>query len=278
MPETSWLTLLASSIGGGVVVKVLDYVRDEYQRRRERTETARELLTRHQDPILKTADELVGEIRSLALSDFAVFRTHQHQPIENVSFDLRRLSALFYFAQFWARVQLLRVESGSIALASDPAGARLQKFLQQLESRAVRVVDRVWQRAAGEAIIVTEGSGRRPMNVYEFSDRYHTQENFRKWFRPLALLLDNSGRQVADRQRVLKYGVVLHALIDTLDAAHIVTVRRDPWPHKLSSAVRKQLAFGTFSQHLPFVPKWGAYTKAQKKGGPSGRGVHPPSE
>jgi hypothetical protein len=58
-------------------------------------------------------------------------------------------------------VQLLRLESGSIALAADTPGGRLQSFIRQLEARAVRIVDRTWQRAAGEAILLPEKESRR---------------------------------------------------------------------------------------------------------------------
>jgi hypothetical protein len=268
MAEANWLSLLASSVGGAVLVKIFEYAREEYRRRRDRSETAKDLLTKHHDPILKAADELVGQIRSLVISDFADFRgaagTHRTPEVS----ALRRTAAFFYFIQFWGRVQLLRIETGAFVVAADPAGNRLQKFIQHLESRAIRVVDRTWQRAAGEAILLSEGSSRPPMNLYEFTSRYKSNEDFRAWFSPLAQLLESTMKDRKSRQRVMKYGVVLLALIDTLDPKHVLSSRRDPWPNKLTNGTRKELLYGTFRQHLPFVERPSAYVQGTKKGGP----------
>jgi hypothetical protein len=265
MAEANWLQLFASSVGGGLVVKIFDYAREEYRRRRERSESAKDLLTKHHDPILKAADELVGHIRSLVISDFADFRraARTHRSVEVTA--LRKTAAFFYFIQFWGRVQLLRIETGTMAVAADPAGERLQKFIQHLESRAVRVVDRTWQRAAGEAILIPDGSSRRPMNLYEFTSRYEIDEQFKTWVSPLAQLLESTTNDRKSGQRLMKYGVVLLALIDTLDPKHVLSSRRDPWPNKLTNATRKQLLYGTFRQHLPFVERPLVYIQDKKR-------------
>jgi hypothetical protein len=202
------------------------------------------------------------------VTDFEDFRETRQQLHSADVLELRRVSSMYYFVQFWCRVQLLKSESDSVALAANATGERLQKFVQQLETQAVRIVERTWQRATGEAIIVSDDNGERPMNLYQFSRRYQEPE-FSRWFVPLADLLKSSGSDPKARQRLLKYGVVVHALIDTLDPAHIITARRDPWPNKLAAATRKELAYGTFKKHLPFVTAVGWYTLPKKQGGPS---------
>jgi len=107
MSGSIWLTILVSLISGGALVKAADYLWEEYKRRRDRTATATALLTKHLDPTLRAADELVGEVRSLAITDFADFRNPGQKSHEEAVVDLRRVSAVFYFIQFWARVQLL---------------------------------------------------------------------------------------------------------------------------------------------------------------------------
>lgn len=97
------------------------------------------------------------------------------------------------------------------------------------------------------------------MNLYEFTSRYKSEEQFKTWFSPLALLLESTMTDRKSRQRVMKYGVVLLALIDTLDPKHVLSARRDPWPNKLSNSVRKELFYGTFREHLPFVKNPSAY-------------------
>jgi len=103
------------------------------------------------------------------------------------------------------------------------------------------------------------------MNLYEFTSRYKSDEPFRTWFLPLAQLLESTMRDRKSRQRVMKYGVVLLALINTLDPKHVLSSRRDPWPNKLSNAARKQLTYGTFREHLPFVENPSEYVQPQKK-------------
>ncbi|HEX7153465.1 MAG TPA: hypothetical protein VF618_18405 [Thermoanaerobaculia bacterium] len=269
MPETNWLALVISSIGGGVVVKFLDYAHGEYTRRRARREAAKDLLVKHHDPILKAADELVGRIRSLAISDFADFRESTGDFLE-----VRRAAAMFYFVQFWCQVQLMRLDSGATVVAADSAGGRLQTFIQELESRAIRVFDRAWQRAAGEAILVREGPAPpRPMNLFEFASRYESDDKFRHWLTPLHDLLVATGRDPTSRHSVLKYGAVVHALVDTLDPAHIITSAEDKgWPNKMPPNVRAKLAMGTFRRRLDFVTNSHKYTEPQKKERPAGVG------
>src|SRR5437879_6093841 len=103
------------------------------------------------------------------------------------------------------------------------------------------------------------------MNLYEFTSRYKTNEEFRTWFSPLAELLESTMKDRKSRQRVMKYGVVLLALIDTLDAKHVLSSRRDPWPNKLSNSTRKELIYGTFRQHLPFVKSPLTYVEEKKR-------------
>jgi len=75
--NTAWLELVTAAFSGGIVVKLLDYAYAEYLRRSETSATAKEVVNRHLDPILKAADELVGKLRSLAEEDFKEFRTHK---------------------------------------------------------------------------------------------------------------------------------------------------------------------------------------------------------
>lgn len=269
--DSVWLTVLVSLISGGALVKAADYLYEEYKNRRDRAATARALLTKHLDPILRAADELVGQVRSLAVTDFSDFRGTGPQRHAPEVLLLRRASTIYYFVQFWARIQLLKSESDSVALAANIVGARLQQFVKHLETRSVRVVDRTWQRATGEAILVTDDGVTRPSNLYEFVCRYNDDDEFRRWCVPLAELLQTAGSDQKARQRLLKYGVVLHAFIDTLDPAHVITKARDPWPNKLTDATRKELAYGTFREHLPFVSGVGRYTLPQKQGGPHER-------
>ena len=58
--------------------------------------------------------------------------------------------------------------------------------------------------------------------------------------RPLRDLLYETKYRRA-RQRMLQYGVVIHALIDTLDRKHYTTKYRPPYPNKLTNRAKHEL-------------------------------------
>jgi len=66
----SWFELASAAFTGGIVVKLLDIIYSEYKRRTAKSSSAKELLGRHIDPIMKSADELLGKLLSLAKEDF----------------------------------------------------------------------------------------------------------------------------------------------------------------------------------------------------------------
>jgi hypothetical protein len=62
--------LITAAIGGGLFVKVLDILYQEIKSKYARTETAKRFVDGHLDQLLKSADELVGKLLSLAREDF----------------------------------------------------------------------------------------------------------------------------------------------------------------------------------------------------------------
>jgi hypothetical protein len=248
----SWLDLLGASLGGGLVVKILDFLYLEYGRRREASETSHEIVNRHLDPVLKAADELVGKLRSLAQHDFVEFK-HHPGPKNSLAANIEITNFVYLFAQFWARVQILRIEGLYVNLASDDKGKKLKSFLNTLETRGVRVVDRPRQRGMGESLIEQRGNSLSALTYHQFVQRYQDSVIVREWFEPL----QNRVVQISHtqhRQQFLLYGAVLHALIDTLDPEHVITQDRPSWPNKLTTKSRRDLNFRIFKIYLPFVP------------------------
>jgi hypothetical protein len=260
--SVSWgqLASLAVSGGfGGIVVKVLDYAYAEYRHRREASDTAQQIVDRHLDPILKAADELVGKLRSLALRDFQEIEDQPAPPrkLTRGSIDLTNL--LFLFAQFWARVQILRSQSLDVNIGATKAGRSLKSFIQTLESRGVRVVERPLQRGMGESLVRRQGQALSCITYYEFVGRYLSNDDLGEWFRPLQDAVVQS-RRTPHRQRLLVYGSVLLARIDTLDPQHLTTSDRAGWPNKLTKRSRRDLKFRVFEVYLPFVEAVEKYT------------------
>lgn len=251
MPST-WLELFGAALSGGAVVKLADYLYSEYQRRSEESRSVKKLVNKHLDPILKAADELVGKTASLAKEDFKEIR-HILRPREDTLKNQIILTNILYLiAQFWARIQLLRLESLYADLARESTGRRIADFLAALEGNRNRLVDRAWQRAIGEALILYRGDKAELLTYHEFVERYSKDRGFRKWFEPVASLLRQT-HHTRYRQRILVYGAILHAFIDTLDPKHVVVRKIPAWPNKLSRRSRRELEYRVFKVYLPFV-------------------------
>lgn len=247
MGEIGWFQLLTAALGGGLVVKALDIFYQEILRRIERADTAKQFVDDHLDPILKAADELVGKLRSLAENDFREIRGCRADLVHLDSPNFG--SVLFLFALFWARVEVYRREGLSVATSTDERGKRLNSFLDCLESRGVRIVDRITQRAIGEATLSDKNSTK---DYIKFVASIEDDERTRRWLTPVAFVLARA-HHTTERQKLLQYGVVVHAMLDTLDPSHLVTRKRPSYPNKLSRRSWRDLKYRVFGRYLPFV-------------------------
>lgn len=251
--EINWLNLLGAGFAGGLFVKIIDYIYLEYIRRNEENKTVKNLINRHIDPILKSTDELVGKIRSLAQSDFRELVNARDPKESNFESWVPYLNLIYLFAQFWSRIQILSIESLFVNLGSDRRGKQLLDFIKALESTKTRLVERSWQRGMGESLIEYTNNGVRSITYFEFVHKFLTNDEYRKWYQPFvsSLMRINHKRE---KQRFLLYGVILHALIDTLDNKHLVTHNRPGWANKLTTKSMRNLRYRLFRVYLPFVP------------------------
>lgn len=262
MPDAEgWGQLFVAALGGGFTVKLLDIVYQEYRQRKSQSQSVEQFVDQHLDPLLKSADELVGKLRALAESDFKSI--HLVVPDENCLANYDFASLVFLFGRFWAQVEIIRQEGMSIAMARDKRGLRLQSFFDCLESRRVRIIDRILQRAAGEAFL----NGKEMKTFTEFAQAFETLVATRRWIMPLAQFLSRT-KHTTERQRLLQYGAVVHALIDTLDPKHLVTRQRPSMPNKLSHRSWADLNYRVFGVYLKFVNNRKKYIGPPKRGGP----------
>ncbi len=252
MRTRRWTNILVGVVGGGFGVKILDYSYKEIRSKLDKKINAKTIVDKHLDPILKSADELVGKMRSLAELDFKEL-TVSFKP-QTGDFDawIPYLNIVYLFAQFWARIQILRIESVFVNFASNDKGIKLQKFINALESSRSRIVDRSWQRGMGEAILKFDGKEIRVYTFKEFVDEFLSSEKNKKWFNPLIEIITNI-KLKKNRQTILFYGSILHSLVDTLDPKHLVTKYRPSWPNKLSKKNVRDLKYRVFREYLPFV-------------------------
>lgn len=268
MPSPSWLDLLTAAFGGGASIKIIDYLWGELRERRVTRRTVKQFVDSHLDPVLKTADELFGKLRDLAIRDFADFKD-EHPPEDEPSFDdqVELGATLYLFAHFWARIAILRRDSLFVELGRNQQGLRLKIFVHGLESRRIRIVDRARQRIIGEALLKESSAGRPRdcMTSYEFLERYVRDPEFRRWFDPLVAILAGTSH-TSMRQRLLLYGIVVHAMIDTLDPKYEITTDRPAYAHKLTRRTARDLKFRVFGVYLSFVKDPAKYISRQTGG------------
>ena len=245
-----WLKLFMAGCAGGVIGALLNIGYTEYSRRSDRARSARKFVDENLDPVLKAADELVGKLVSLAKDDFRSIHnvSQQVQPAANKDFN----SLLFLLANFWAHIEIFRHEGLTISVTRDKRGKRFQDFMNCLESRKIRVVDRISQRAVGELMRTDDGSSNMTTTFIEFMQLLEPNCEGQRWLSPVIRFLSRT-RHTHERQKILQFGIVIHTMIDKLDPDHVVTRARPSYPHKLSKKSRNHLKYRVFGQYLHFV-------------------------
>lgn len=257
-----WLQVFLAGCAGGVFGALLNIGYTEYSRRSDRSRSARRFVDENLDPVLKAADELVAKLLSLAKDDFrSIHNVEQKaQPIFDKDFN----GLLFLMANLWARIEIFRHEGLSISITKDERGKSFQEFMNCLESRKIRIVDRISQRAVGELMRTEQGSLERTTSFIAFARLLEPRSEAHKWLSPVIRFLSRT-RHTYERQKILQYGIVVHAMIDTLDLDHVVTRNRPSYPHKLSKKSRNELKFRVFRQYLSFVPNQEKYLGPPKR-------------
>jgi len=241
-----WVKVLVAAIGGGLIVKLLDIAYLEVRRRDDRRKSTTSFVDQHLDPLLKAADELVGKLLSLGREDFKTFaEIDTEAPFSSPDFG----STAYLVARFWAQIEILRQQALYVSISEEERGRWRQAFLDRLESRGVRLIDRISQRAVGETLMAA--SGTTTVRYIDFIKSLESPDTAR-WLAPLADLLKKAPH-TTERQQLLQYGVVVHAMIDTLDPAHSVTRDRPGIPNKLSRQTWRDLNYRVFGTYLTFV-------------------------
>lgn len=246
----SWWSLVAAAFSGGLVVKILDYIVSLLKHLAKERKNAKGVVDKHLDPLLKAADAICGKTLSLAERDFRA----PHGTIED------ELIALTYlYAAFWSRLVILDRESLGVSLSGDPRGKKLAAFRACLESQRIRLVDKTHQIAIGEIATEMELVPLRTCTIVDFTRKIKQDHHLTKWLLPLESELRKINIKKA-RQRLLVYGVILHAMIDTLDEKHTSTHPRTPQPNKLSLSSKRTIKHLVFATYLKQIGATNRYT------------------
>lgn len=256
MADQGWLTLFAAALGGGFAVKAFEIGYQEYRSWKTERSSDTRSIDASLEPLLRAADELSGKLRSLAEQDFIPIRDSDTRGLDDPGFA----SVVYLFVQFWSEVEIVRFRGMTTTTARSARGKQTRAFLTCLESRRVRLIDRISQRAIGEAAL-TSG---RTMNFVEFVKSHDSDPYVKRWLAPLIGVLANV-RHADARQKILQYAAVVHALIDTLDKKHDVTRNRPATPNKLNEKSWKDLNYRVFGVYLTFVANRSKYIGPPKR-------------
>lgn len=257
--KDAWPSVFLAALSGGLIAKLIDYPIAWIKYHLGEKKSARALVDAHLDPLLKAADAIVGKTTSLAERDFAP-EAGQGQPTSSNTLDQDLIGLAYLYARFWGRIDILVEESLGVSLTSDERGARLQRFIACLGSQRVRLVNRTHQNAIGELTTELSFNGRRrTIGLVEFAKRITEDASAVAWCKPLVQLLAQTHMKAA-RQRLLVYGVVAHALVDTLDPSHQSTHPRPSYGSKLSKSSKQEIEHLVFGEYLKSVDAANHYT------------------
>jgi len=241
-----WQKFFLAALTGGLVVKVLDIVYQEIRKRLDTRGSKKVFVDGHLEPLLKSADELVGKLRAHIESDFK-----ELDPLNGTEININNHevgSTIYLFCRFWSQLEIVRTRGLTNTFADERRGKKLYNFIDCMESRRVRLLPRIVQRAIGESI--TEND--EPISFIDFCEKLNRDETLQMWIRPLVDVLNRTGH-TTQRQSIMQYGVVIHAMIDDLDPKHRVTRKRPSWPNKLSRKSWRALRYRVFKVYLRTV-------------------------
>ena len=136
----------------------------------------------------------------------------------------------------------------------------------------MRIVRRSSQRAVAELALVPRGE-RDVIRFVDFVRLFEEDAESKRWLAPVARVVGRMDH-TADRQRLLRYGIVVHAMVDTLDPAHKVSRSRQSYPHKLSNKSWNELERRMFRVYLEFVKGTRKYLGPPRRRPQAGRRRH----
>jgi hypothetical protein len=247
----NWVKPVISLITGGILWEGIKFFYPSLNQRIKNYKDGRKAFYSSVDPILKSADELYGKIFSLSKEDFATFINPTHSFTGDIEHNKKYV--IYLFAQFWAQLESIRLKSQYTSLTELKKGRQLINYIETIESRSFRVLDRSVQRVIGEILIEGATSTFRVMNLNQFIRNYDDKESeIYKWAHLIEDKL-NSTDEKKVRQRILVFGVIVASLIDHLDPEHKIIHPNEIYKNKLSSTSKNVIRGKLLSHYLKFV-------------------------
>jgi len=253
----NWWQPLLTLVSGGVLWQGIKFFYPDLKQRFKSYNDAKKSFYESLDPILKAADELYGKIYSLSKEDFATFINPSHSYSEDVEHNKKYV--VYLFAQFWAQLEFIRLKSQYTSLTKFKKGKQLLNFIETIESRDFRILDRSLQRVIGETLIEGATASFKVMNLNQFIKNYDIQDSeIHKWAEKVEHKLYACSDK-RNRQRILVFGVIVCSLIDHFDPDHKIIHPNKIYINKLNESSKKLLKRNLFQHYLKFINNKGNY-------------------
>ncbi|MUV04984.1 hypothetical protein GN157_14805 [Flavobacterium rakeshii] len=251
------LQLTIATITGATIWEGFKFFYPDIKQYFKTRNAAKKIFYDNLDPILKASSELYGKIESLAKEDFATFvnlkKSLSSNPIHNQKY------VLYLFAQFWGQLEYLRLQSQYIDLSKIKQGNQLLRFIETIESRRHRILDRSVQRIIGECLISNKDQKFRIMTLKDFLETLENEDSsLAKWIGELEKKLLNVNYK-EQRQVILRFGVIVAVLIDHFDPKHKTVRRRNIYKNRLSPKSKELLRKYLFGHYLKFIKNSSQY-------------------
>lgn len=245
------LQSLLTLISGGILWQGIKFFYPDIKQKFNSYAQAKKSFYESIDPILKSADELYGKIYSLSKEDFATFINQTHSYSEDVEHNKKYI--LYLFAQFWAQLEFIRLKSQYTSLTQFKKGEELLNFIETIESRAFRILDRSLQRVIGETLIEGASASFKVMSLNQFIRNCEIADSeTHKWAQKLeAKLNECSDKKI--RQRILVFGAIILMLIDHFDPSHKIIHPNKIYNNKLNETSKKLIKRNLLQHYLKFI-------------------------
>jgi hypothetical protein len=248
---------LLTLLSGGALWELIKFISPDIKKWISDKKNSKKLILDFIDPLLKSGDELIGKIHSLAKTDFKDAYTVS---LNNSSNELliERIYLLYLFCCFWGRIALIRQTTNFSSVSKSKVGNKFLKFLSTFESKKNRLISRASQRVIGDALVSNDKKAG-IISLFDFTlELTKVDSNLLKLIRPLEEIIHNANDKKT-RQKILLFGIVLQVFLDSFDPEHHISRKRPLYLNKLTPETKKDLERRLFTIYLPFIKEPSRY-------------------
>jgi len=245
-------TYLLTLLSGGVVWEGFKFFYPDIKNYFNKRKTAAEILYKNLDLAIKSADELYGKLESLSKEDFATFINIENST--SSSPEHNQIYVCYLFGQYWASLENIRTLSNYSSITRLRKGKELLRFIETIESKKFRILDRSKQRMIGESMIINADDKFQIISLYSFFNKIENDTLFSKWILELKDFLCST-KNKEKRQTVLVHGVISAMFIDHFDHNQKIARRRDIYKNKLRPESIKLIKNVLLKHYLKFIKK-----------------------